>query len=157
MGRKKTPTALKQLQGTYRNDRDGGTPQVPAESPPPPSWLDERAKRYWGKIVPWLAEYGITTRLDQVALALLVLSLADMVMAREIVEAAAEKKGTKFIAETEKGNIIQHPAVGVANKAHARVLQLLKEFGMTPAARASLKVGASKDSADPLEEFGVVA
>ena len=132
-GTKKTPAGVKKLLGTYRDDRDGGTPEVPLEVPAMPPWLSEDAQKYWREIAPWLEKYKILTRLDGVALALLSMSLCDLLVARENGDKSDE------------------------NKAHGRVEKLLREFGMTPSARAGLKIkdGQSKD--DPLAKFGVVA
>ena len=70
--------------------------------------------------------------------------------AGEIVEAAA-RDGVKFIATTDKGNVIQHPAVGVRNKAWERVVKLARQFGMTPSARAGMAIAnAADEQRDPL-------
>lgn len=156
-GTKNTPTELQKLRGTYREDRHGGSVEVPAHRPPPPSWLDAREKKYWRKIAKWLDQYGLLTQLDQVALGLLVTALCDFVIAREIIDNESEKgENVRFCSVTDKGNVIQHPAVGVMNKAHARVLKLLQEFGMTPSSRAGLKLNTGGKQENPLDEFGVV-
>jgi P27 family predicted phage terminase small subunit len=112
------------------------------ELPPFPAWAQKSAARYWKEIAPWLLENGLLTRLDQTALALLCEALAEYCECRGIVEAAAEKEGsgTKYICRTDKGNIIQHPAVGVMNKAWGKVVKLLTQFGMTPSSRSGLAI-----------------
>jgi P27 family predicted phage terminase small subunit len=156
-GVKKTPPQKKRLLGTFRPDRDGGTAELSCSAPPVPPWLDDNERVHWNRIAPWLVECGLITKLDQVAFALLCMDLSDLLCAREIVDEIARTEGTKFITTTDKGNVIQHPAVGVMNKAHARVVKLLQEFGMTPCARAGIKINGANSSDDPLKEFGVVA
>lgn len=157
-GTKKMPASLKKLLGTHRRDRDGGCLDLPAQCPEPPAWLPDDCRQYWATISAWLDEAGVLSPLDQVALALLVIDISEFIAARNIVDAAAAAEdGCKFVTKTDKGNIIQHPAVGVANKAHAKIVKLLQEFGMTPAARAGLKLAGKPKADDPLKEFGVVA
>ena len=126
---------------------------MPPEAPPIPRWLDEESRKHWKRYAPWLLESGLLARLDQIALALLCDALSDFLASRDIVEAAAAAGEVRFLAKTDKGNIIQHPAVGVKNKAWERVLKLLREFGMTPSARAGLAIGANKDDRDPLMDL----
>ena len=74
------------------------------------------------------------------ALALLCDSIADYVAAREIVRSAAEDQTTRFLAHTDKGNVIQHPAVSVMHHAWERILKSGREFGLTPSSRSGVKV-----------------
>jgi P27 family predicted phage terminase small subunit len=142
--------------GTFRNDRDGQSLELPCEVPTMPPWLDEEAKKQWNIIAPWLVSCKVLTRIDQVGFALLCSSISEYVTAKKIVDDEAANGKPKFLTVTDKGNIIQHPALGVANKAHARVVKLLQEFAMLPASRASMKINPSAASNDPLREFGVV-
>lgn len=145
------PSELQKRQGTYRPDRRRGEIEPPKEMPKPPTWLSKRGRKCWREIAPWLHQNGLLTRLDQTALALLCEPLADYLAAREIVDEAAAEKGTRFVTTTDKGNIIQHPAVGVMNKAWEKVVKLLREFGMTPSARAAIHVDAEQEAEnDPL-------
>lgn len=149
-GPKPKPSAQQKREGTYRADRRRGEPEAEASLPPVPEWLDEQSRRYWSELGPWLVEAGLLTRLDQTALALLCRSLTDYLQACEVIEAAATASGTKFVAYTESGNVIQHPAVGVANRAWERLVKLLREFGMTPSSRAGLHLPAPEKEDDLL-------
>lgn len=152
-GPKPTPSATQKRLGTYRADKRPGEVSPPAALPPKPSWLDARSVKCWAKIAPLLYEHDLLTRLDAVALALLCSALADFILAREIVEKAEEETGTRFITQTDKGNIIQHPAVGVMNKAWEKVVKLCREFGMTPSARAGLAIANKQPPADPMTDL----
>lgn len=46
---------------------------------------------------------------------------------------------TGYVTETDKGNLIQHPMLGVMNKAHDQMLKILVEFGMTPSSRTRVQ------------------
>ena len=80
-------------------------------------------------------------------------SLADYLTARSILDAEAKSGGVRFITTTDKGNVIQHPIVGVMNKAHERLIKLLREFGMTPSARAGIAIANKEAKADPMTEL----
>ena len=158
-GTKKQPAAAKRLLGTYREDRDGGRVELPPGVPDIPPWLTVEERRYWPEIAQFLLSRGLLTQLDGISLGLLCEVLTDMISARAVVEKASrnKKNGGRFCCRTAIGNVIQHPAVGVMNKAHDRLVKLLVQFGMTPAARSSMKAPEQSEAGDPLKEFGVVA
>jgi P27 family predicted phage terminase small subunit len=149
-GPKAKPTATAKRDGTYRADRRRGEPEAEVELPPEPEWLGEKARKCWAEIAPWLTRAKLLTRLDQVALALLCDSLGEYLLAREVVNQAAIETGVRFVSVTDSGNVIQHPAVGVANRKWEQVTKLLREFGMTPSARAGLHVGGDEPEDDLL-------
>ena len=151
-GPKPTPSEQLKRQGRYRADRRKNEPEPPAEKVAMPEWVSEQAQAHWRAIAPWLEESGLLTVLDTVALGLMCDAMAEYLEAGEVVEEAANTDGVKFVATTEKGNIIQHPAVGVRNKAWDRVVKLLREFGMTPSARAGMAIANanSGQEEDPL-------
>jgi len=148
-GPRPTPSAAQKRAGTYRADRRRGEPDAPAEIPPEPEWLDDTSRRFWSELAPWLKRAELLTRLDQTALALLCRSLSEYLLACEVVESAAAQTGQHFVSVTDAGNVIQHPAVGVANRKWEQIVKLLREFGMTPSARAGLQLG-SQDKEDDL-------
>jgi P27 family predicted phage terminase small subunit len=105
---------------------------------------------YWRQIAPVLDDMRVLTAADGIPLALLCDALADYVAARKAIDTAEEETGTRFIAATDKGNLIQHPAVGVANKSWERVLKACREFGLTPSSRSSVRVAGAERDDDPL-------
>jgi P27 family predicted phage terminase small subunit len=139
--------------GTHRPDRKPSEVQPTKGIPPIPAWASKAARKHWHQISPWLNEVGLLTRLDQTALALLCEALGDFLCARDIVDEEAKPEGSvRFITTTDKGNVIQHPAVGVMNKAHERLMKLLREFGMTPSSRAGLAI-AGREVEDPMTDL----
>jgi P27 family predicted phage terminase small subunit len=107
-------------------------------------------------LAPHLLKNGLLTRIDQTALTLLCEALAEYCECRAIVESAVKDSqggGLKYITYTDKGNIIQHPAVGVMNKAWGKLVKLLVQFGMTPSARAGLAIANAKDEPDLISQL----
>lgn len=130
------PQALKKMQGTYRPDRDGGADDALDDRKPYcPGWLDEDARKEWRRIAGPLHEAGLLKWVDQAALAGYCQAYARWKAAEETVA----KSG--LLIKTTKGNVIQNPAVGIANTALRDMLRIAKEFGMTPSARARIVVG----------------
>jgi P27 family predicted phage terminase small subunit len=57
-----------------------------------------------------------------------------------------------LLTKTAKGNIIQNPLVGIANKAAADVVRFASELGMSPSARARVSVTLPA-GADPAQKY----
>lgn len=149
-GPRPEPSATKRQKGTYRADRRRGEIEPKAELPKPPRWLDAQGRRVWREVGCWLADNGLLTQLDSTAFAILCAEMCEYVAARAIIDAAAEETGTRFIATTDKGNIIQHPAVGVKNKTMGSIIKLCREFGMTPSSRAGMAIAKNEAEKDPM-------
>ncbi|MGA2035862.1 MAG: phage terminase small subunit P27 family [Thermoguttaceae bacterium] len=154
-GTKPKPTALKARAGTLRPGRQRDEPKPAAEIPPFPSWAAKSAAPHWKELAAHLFREGLLTRLDQVALGLLCEALAEYCECRAIVDEAArtDQMGMKYVTCTDKGNIIQHPAVGVMNKAWGKLTKLLVQFGMTPSARAGLSISNAKEEPDLIAQL----
>lgn len=116
-----------------------------------PSWLAKEAKREWRRIAAELEALGLLTRVDRAALAAYCQCYARWVAA----EAALRRPdgSMTLTTTTDKGNIIQHPAVGIANKAMAEMRAFLSEFGMTPAARTRINAKPLEDKGAKTKEF----
>ncbi len=72
MARPPKPTALLQLQGTYRADRHGKRarePQVKRGALDAPDWLAPEARAEWDRVVEAYADAGVVTPLDRAMLA----------------------------------------------------------------------------------------
>ena len=76
MGRLPTPTALKDIRGTRRRDRETGvepTPPTMELGVRPPAWVrDARARRAWRYLQALLIAQKLLSDLDAMSLALLV-------------------------------------------------------------------------------------
>lgn len=100
------------------------------------------------QIVKILTDVRVMTNLDVDALAIYCETYSFWVEATERV------KHLGMVIKTDKGNIIQNPYLRIANNAQESMLQLLKEFGMTPAARTRVQAanGAEK-SENPWDDL----
>jgi len=106
----KKPASVHRLNGTYREDRHGGTVDLPPELPERPFWLSASAIIVWQELIPELEAAGYLARLDGMALA-------------TYCELAAE-----FIADP--------PAFPPQKLSQMR--GLMSELGLTPSGRAKL-------------------
>lgn len=146
LGRKPKPTGLHVLDGTFRADRHGPLPgaRAPAgTAPDPPRHLRGTALRVWRKTVQDLDQLGILDRADQGILAAYCEARAELSWADYKIRTEGR------IVETSTGNIRAHPAVGIKNQAALRVGKFAAELGLTPSARARLRVGGGFGPDDP--------
>ena len=144
------PTALKVLQGNpgkrKLNDSEP-TFEKTDEILKPPSYLSTYAKKEWKRIAPMLIKNNLLTDADITALAAYCQSYDDWINA----EKAKRTYGTVFI--TDKGNVIQRPEVGIANKAKQEMRAWGKEFGLTPSSRSQLHIEKTEEVEDPFMTF----
>ena len=133
MGRKKKPTKLKVIEGTFRKDRSSESEPFPDVCIPlPPDHLTDTAKKEWERISRELYSLGLLSEIDMAALA------GYCQVYGRWADAEAQLKEGSILVKTNSGNIIQSPLVGIANTALKLMHKLLAEFGMTPASRAKV-------------------
>ena len=145
-GPKPVPTKLKLARGS-RRPINPAEPQPKVSKPRCPSHLSDSAKAEWRRISPRLAREGLLTHLDERALALYCEAYSLWVEAKQKV---AE---TSLVVTTEKGNLIQNPYLGIANKAAKQMLEILVEFGMTPSSRTRVTAAQDPDANDPKARY----
>lgn len=132
---KPKPQAQKKLEGTYRPDRDPGTDdRLSGKKPTCPTWLDKYAKGEWRRMANELHRAGLLKFVDRAALAGYCQAYSRWRKAEELVQQSG------LLIKTTNGNVIQNPSVGIANRAMRDMLNISKEFGMTPSARSRLSV-----------------
>lgn len=130
-----TPTALKMLEGTYRDDRHGGSVCAPPGAPLKPAWLGEIASRVWDERVEELmAVPGLLSPLDGPALATYCHAWQRFHDAQMEIDANGS-----ITCVSEKGGEYMHPAVATQHKAIELIAKIGAKFGMTPSDRAGLK------------------
>lgn len=131
-GRKPVPTAIKNLRGTYREDRAVSNEaefSIPKRMPSPPDEMNEDGKALWRSLGKRLLDAGLFTDADQVALELLCVAYGRMKEANRMVA----RTGTVHMSSN--GNYYQNPYLSVANRSWEQVKKMLAEFGLTPAER----------------------
>lgn len=147
-GRKPNPTALKIAQGNPGKRKLNMHEPRPEAGAPCPDHLDGLARERWEQVVPELERLGIITRVDIPA------------MTRYCEAWALWRKAMSTVAEqgevipTIKGNLIQNPWLGIANKQAEIMRRLEGEFGLTPSSRSRFSTPpAPGGPADELADF----
>jgi P27 family predicted phage terminase small subunit len=108
-----------------------------------PDWMSDAAKAQWPEVAKQLNDAGLLTVIDAPALALYCEAFARWKDANDnIVKFGA-------VIKAPSGFPIQSPFLAIANKAHAQMVKLLAEFGMTPSSRSRVSV----KKPDPAEQY----
>lgn len=129
-GRKPLPTALHKLAGNPGKRKPSATEPKPAvRLPSAPSQLGAAGRAEWKRVGKSLLQLGLVSDLDRAALVGYCMAWERALDAQEIL------KREGLTIETSNGNVIQHPALGIYNRAMHQLREFAVEFGMTPAAR----------------------
>lgn len=125
---------LKIIKGTFRKCREkSGSPLCQTSSiPDPPNFLDEIALTEWKRIAPSLYESGLLSRFDVTAF-----SGYCQAYSRHI-QAEIALKGQDLILKGASGAMVKNPLISVSRMASDQMLQLAKQFGLTPASRSKV-------------------
>jgi len=147
VGRKATPTALKELTGNPgRRPINKAEPKAEALDPNPPNWLTGEALNFWGELVSVLLPMGHITEADRTNIVSLSMALAQLKEAHK----GIQEKG--YLIDSLHGPKA-NPYVGILDKAQKQIKTLLCELGMTPASRTKVVSLTGTVQADPLTEF----
>lgn len=132
-GPPKKPTALKLVEGSYREDRVAkNEPKPRVRIPAPPKRLKGAALEEWGRITVELYELGLLTNLDRAALVIYCEFWADYETAR----AKVERMGLTIMTQAQ--NVIENPNYSIMKRSAEIMHKFLVEFGMTPASRTRI-------------------
>lgn len=129
------PPAYKEREGTYREDRDGGTLKLRLGTPRKPVWLDEVASIIWDQTVSDLEDTpGLLCEADGPALAL----YCDAWRQYHEYDQIIREKGLviKSLTAGDKA----HPLLLRRDAARDAAVKIGALFGLNPSARASMKV-----------------
>ena len=145
-GRPKTPTAVKAARGTLR--------VVPADEPQPPTdgiampaHLGQLAAAKWRELLPLLQAVRVMTRADIEALG----RYCDTYEWWLATRAKLRADGDTYPILNDGGEIkyiAQRPEVSIAHKLSQQLRQLEHDFGLSPAARASIHVEPAPPTQD---------
>jgi P27 family predicted phage terminase small subunit len=145
------PTALKMIEGTNRKARENpNEPMLESSIPNMPSWLPPKAKTCWRELSELLLGMRVITKADRKCLELLCDAYSEYRDCRKFVTS----NGYTYKTVTQSGDELHrpYPQVNMAQNAWKRVLDGLKEFGLSPSSKS--KVSAIDGLlVDPLEEF----
>lgn len=150
MGRKHEPAEVLRARGSWRAGGRTGEATFPIECPEPPEWLDVVGKDWFTKHALIALEAGYMAQAFAADLALGADAYSEYVeLSTEIRKAGRAGR----LCVTDKGNVIQHPNVGMRNQAFLRAHAIIVAYGLNPSAKASVKVGATKAEESSLEAF----
>lgn len=153
-GRPRKPTSVKKAQGTHRPDRDMSI-DVTEGIPDPPGYLSPQALTHWDRMVAACKHVRTLTEADGDALAMLCLAFEEFraadIMVRDEGEICRVERETKD-GQKIKGGAYQHPAVGIRTTAWKKIVKMLREFGLTPSARAGMKMAAHEEKTNPIAD-----
>jgi P27 family predicted phage terminase small subunit len=147
-GRKKTPTVLHIARGNPGkrplNDLEP-TPEV--SIPDCPDHLDELAKKEWDWIATALEKEGLLTYIDKAALAMYCQSYARWSRAEQEIQNGA------YFVKGAAGGPVTNPWLAIANRSMDQCHRLLREFGLSPTSRASLKIERDDSAVDTFQSY----
>jgi len=148
-GPPKTPSQLRIARGTAKPRAD--EPKPPAGNHVMPKHLGKVAARKWRQLLPLLEAVRLMTDADVEALA----RYCDTYEWWLATRATLKKEGDTYPILNDGGEvkyIAQRPEVSIAHKLATQLRQLEQDFGLSPAARASLHVEqpAADDGSDSI-------
>lgn len=141
-GPPRKPTALLRLAGSPLADQREGEPIAPTDAPDPPIWLDKNQREGWDWLVSTLAKMQLLSSADMPTIA------AYAVAWGAFVEAVADVEMHGKTSAGSTGAEVVSPWVKMRNEALSQILKLAQQFGLSPAARARVKVAESKVKED---------
>ena len=147
-GRKKTPTKIKEMQGTLEKSRTIENEMVVdlvAELPTAPEWLSEIGKEEWNKVTTQLFNlemlYSVDLRLVEAYCNEIALYIECEMKLRE------ENRIDEF--KNSQGDLLRrqaNPLIKIKNDALNNSLKLATQFGLTPVARASISAPVTNNN-----------
>lgn len=141
-GRKKTPTAIKEIQGTLEKSRvldNEMQVDLVSELPEAPNLLSTLGAEEWYKITSQLFNLNMLHNID---LNLILSYCNEMALYIEC-ETMLREKGRVDIFKNTNGDIIRSqakPEVKMKNDSLANALKIANLFGISPVARANISV-----------------
>jgi len=139
-GRPPKPLQEKILSGArIRDDRDDdaqvANAAVDLGMPPCPVWLNKKAKKHWDTLGPTLVQAGLLSVVDGDVFGLHCDNMAAYEEAMSKLTVVSE-----WVAKTPNGFEVQAAWLQIRNKLQEQIIKTAREFGLTPAARSSVKV-----------------
>ena len=137
------PTAVKEARGSYNRHperRSNGEPQ-PFGKPEKPDHVaaDKIASDAWDRICGLLSEMGVLSQSDEMALELLAVAYSSW---RRALDRIREGE------ETAEGAVYSAAAVRECREASDKIVRLLIECGLTPAARTKVQAASQEAKTD---------
>lgn len=142
-GRPPKPTAVKVLEGTYRNDRVQSNEVLPdllASIPGPPEGLGDWGQREWHTVCRWLHTVGNLAATDLSLIA----AYCNEVDNYWSYDAHVKKSGAVVAIKNKDGLVVKvqkSPYTSLRKESLGEALKIAGQFGFTPSARSRLTMG----------------
>lgn len=136
MGRKRKPIEHHRRDNTFQPCRHSG-PEPEATKPIKPDDLTGAAGEMWDALAPVLESMGVYCEADSLALRLLCDSYAGYVAAGEAIRTDGGYIGQK-----------EHPAQRARSRYFKEVIDLMRQFGLTPSSRTGLNIRKPDDDGE---------
>jgi P27 family predicted phage terminase small subunit len=148
MGRTPTPTSLKVIRGNPgQRPINSSEPSAPPADLTPPDVLSEHGVEVWSEMAPLLARMGVFTQADRFL-------LTRYCLLQEQFSAVVKHVREHGMTQLTSTGYSQLTAEGSLFKTlPADLLKIEQQFGMTPAARSSIKVSNAAAQENPLASF----
>ncbi|MBW2647634.1 MAG: phage terminase small subunit P27 family [Deltaproteobacteria bacterium] len=148
-GNRRTPTRMLKAQGSALATAkpDFHDPKIP-DLMECPAFLQGVAREMWPDVARVLKPLGLATELDEAGLTMLVDGIVDYLESRMLYH-----KYPRF-GKNRHGEMVEHPAVKQFDRSWKRLGGILREFGMTPSARAGLSLNLSFPMKDATPDAG---
>jgi P27 family predicted phage terminase small subunit len=144
-GRKKKPTELKIIEGTYRKDRDNPlAPKVTGDLINPPNYFTQEQSEVW-KYAIENAPKGLLKKLD---ISVLEIWVTSYVVYRECFSKVQEMGQ---VLTSPSGYPIVNPYLSNMNKQALIMMKSASEMGFTPTSRSKVSVEQESNTQDPWE------
>lgn len=152
-GPRPQPTAVRELHGDpgKRGRAAGEEPRPAPAAPKMPRGLPREARAFWRRYAEGLAGLGLLTDVDTPAFTMMAMHWQ---VCQDAMREMAGKAGgvLELTAEDEDGLERKHPLLQVLRDNSAAFLRYAAHFGMSPSARAGMRVEPPA-VADPYEQF----
>ena len=156
MGRRPTPTAIRKLMGNPgKRPINEKEPVAPKRLPKPPIHLSDEALAEWERVALDLYHAGVLTVFDRGTLAAYCQVYGRWAQAETALKRVADGDELNYglMVQTQSGNLIQNPLVGVANRSLTNMVRIAAELGMTPAARSRIVATVPDGDDDPAAAY----
>lgn len=150
-GPPRTPTALRLVKGNpSKRALNKAEPKPASGVPPIPKHFNKQEKYWFKRVGEELDCAKVITRLDGMALELLIGAYVEWRKHRDVIDQVGETYNVKNMAGETL--VKAHPQVAMMSDAWKRLRGMMAEFGMTPSSRSKVDIGEDAQ-VDPLEEF----
>jgi hypothetical protein len=149
-GRKRKPTELRVLEGTFRKDRHAGAPGVVTGFPEAPGCLTDAEQKLWA----WFPKPAWIGQTDVVAVHAAV-SVYERILRNQAAQSATETAGSplsiKYTMDGDGNKSAEpkeNPLITQELKLWGRLMSILGTLGLTPSDRAKMQAPKADDVED---------